>query len=139
MLPGGNTQITGDFTAGKARDLANVLKYGSLPVARATGGIQQIIEDYDPVADNGYGFLCYEYSAEAFWDALKRARGLFRERKLWTKLIKRAMARNFLPPISSGLPGLPPLWIGSFTQDRAFPPARERKRYSSCSDIILIP
>jgi starch synthase len=71
------------------------LKYGALPVARATGGIQQIIEDYDPIADSGYGFLCYHYSTEAFWDAMKRARGLFNERKLWTKLIKRAMARDF--------------------------------------------
>ena len=32
-IPGGNTQITGDFSAGKARDLANVLKYGSLPLS----------------------------------------------------------------------------------------------------------
>jgi len=71
------------------------LKYGALPVARATGGIQHIIEDYDPIADNGYGFLCYAYSTEAFWDAMKRARGLFKDRKLWTKLMKRAMTRDF--------------------------------------------
>ncbi|MBV9514440.1 MAG: protein translocase subunit SecD [Mycobacteriaceae bacterium] len=32
-IPGGNTQITGNFTAAKARDLANVLKYGSLPLS----------------------------------------------------------------------------------------------------------
>src|SRR5882724_5570738 len=36
------------------------LKYGALPVARATGGIQEIIEDYDPTMESGYGFLCYE-------------------------------------------------------------------------------
>ena len=71
------------------------LKYGALPVARATGGIQEIIEDYDPTSDSGYGFLCYEYSSEAFWDAIKRARQIFRDRELWTKLMKRAMARNF--------------------------------------------
>jgi starch synthase len=71
------------------------LKYGALPVARVTGGIQEIIEDYDPAADSGYGFLCYEYSSEAFWDAIKRARQIFRDRRLWTKLMKRAMARNF--------------------------------------------
>src|SRR5438045_656106 len=35
------------------------LKYGALPVARATGGIQEIIEHYDPTPDSGYGFLCY--------------------------------------------------------------------------------
>ncbi len=71
------------------------LKYGALPVARATGGIHDIIEDYDPTSDSGYGFLCYEYSSEAFWDAIKRARQIFRDRELWTKLMKRAMARNF--------------------------------------------
>jgi len=71
------------------------LKYGALPVARATGGIHEIIEDYDPTSDSGYGFLCYEYSSEAFWDAMKRARQIFRDPKLWIKLMKRAMARNF--------------------------------------------
>ncbi|MBV8928119.1 MAG: protein translocase subunit SecD [Mycobacteriaceae bacterium] len=32
-IPGGLTQITGNFTVGQARDLANVLKYGSLPLS----------------------------------------------------------------------------------------------------------
>jgi starch synthase len=71
------------------------LKYGALPVARATGGMHEIIEDYDPTSDSGYGFLCYEYSSEAFWDAIKRARQIFGDPNLWTKLLKRAMARNF--------------------------------------------
>jgi len=31
-IPGGQAQITGTFTEAEARDLANVLKYGSLPV-----------------------------------------------------------------------------------------------------------
>jgi starch synthase len=71
------------------------LKYGALPVARATGGIQEIIEDYDPWSDHGFGFLCYEYSTEAFWDAIKQARDIFRDGELWKKLMERAMARNF--------------------------------------------
>jgi starch synthase len=71
------------------------LKYGALPVARATGGIQEIIEDYDPTTDSGYGFLCYEYSTDAFWDAIKRAREIFQEQELWERLMKRAMATNF--------------------------------------------
>src|SRR5215813_4041246 len=71
------------------------LKYGALPVARATGGIHEIIEDYDPNSDRGYGFLCYEYSSEAFWDAIKRAGQIFGNRSLWTRLMKRAMTRNF--------------------------------------------
>jgi preprotein translocase subunit SecD len=32
-IPGGRTQITGEFTQGQARELANVLKYGSLPLS----------------------------------------------------------------------------------------------------------
>jgi starch synthase len=71
------------------------LKYGALPVARVTGGIQEILQDYEPTADSGYGFLCYEYSSDAFWDAIKRARQIFRNRALWTALMKRAMTRNF--------------------------------------------
>jgi starch synthase len=71
------------------------LKYGSLPVARATGGIQEIIEDFDPSLDAGYGFLCYEYSTEAFWDAIKRAREIFYDQGLWSKLMRRAMAADF--------------------------------------------
>lgn len=71
------------------------LRYGALPVAQATGGIQEIIEDYDPTADSGYGFLCYEYSTEAFWDSIKRAREVFRDRMVWTVLMARAMARDF--------------------------------------------
>ena len=71
------------------------LKYGALPVARATGGIQEIIEDYDPTTDSGYGFLYYDRSVEAFWDAIKRARELYYNEAIWTSLIRRAMAQNF--------------------------------------------
>ena len=71
------------------------LKYGALPVARATGGIQEIIEDYDPTLDIGYGFLCYENTPDAFWDSIKRARETFQDKTLWAALVARAMARDF--------------------------------------------
>jgi len=71
------------------------LRYGALPIARATGGIQEIIEDYDPWSDSGYGFLYYDASSEALWDAIKRAREVFKDPIVWTKLIDRAMQQNF--------------------------------------------
>jgi starch synthase len=72
------------------------LKYGALPVAHATGGIQEIIEDYDPTSDSGYGFLYYENSAEALWDAIKRAREIFHtQAHAWRDLVARAMTQNF--------------------------------------------
>jgi starch synthase len=74
------------------------LKYGALPVARATGGIQEIIEDYDPTLEPpqaGYGFLCYENTPDAFWDSIKRAREIFQDKLLWMALVERAMSRDF--------------------------------------------
>jgi starch synthase len=74
------------------------LRYGAIPVAHASGGIQEIVQDYDPTLDPshaGYGFLCYDYSSEAFWDTIKRARFLFPDRAIWNGLIRRAMERTF--------------------------------------------
>jgi starch synthase len=71
------------------------LKYGTIPVACATGGIQEIIEDYDPTSSSGYGFLCYENTPDAFWDSIKFSREVFQDRGLWVTLIQRAMARDF--------------------------------------------
>ena len=74
------------------------LRYGAIPVAHASGGIQEIVQDYDPTlepSESGYGFLYYDYSSEAFWDSIKRARALFRDRAVWTGLIRRAMEREF--------------------------------------------
>ena len=71
------------------------LKYGALPVARATGGVQEIIQDYDPALDRGFGFLCYDYSSEAFWDSIKRANELFHDANTWAVLMKRAMDCDF--------------------------------------------
>ena len=48
-----------------------------------------------PPAQAGYGFLCYNYSSDAFWDSIKRARFLFPDSNVWTGLIRRAMEREF--------------------------------------------
>ena len=71
------------------------LKYGVLPIARALRGVEQIIVDYDPSTDSGYGFLFYEYGSEPLWDAIKRAREVFADRTEWERLMKRAMACDF--------------------------------------------
>ncbi len=71
------------------------LKYGTLAVARATGGLFEIVQDYDPSEDSGNGFLFFDYTAEAFYDAITRAKRLFRDRAEWEKLMRRAMAADF--------------------------------------------
>jgi starch synthase len=72
------------------------LKYGALPVAHASGGIQEIVEDYDPTSARGYGFLYYDAGVEAFWDATKRARQMFQsDPHGWMELMRRAMRQEF--------------------------------------------
>ena len=41
-IPSGNAQITGSFTQVEAQDIANVLKYGALPLAFDRGEVQQV-------------------------------------------------------------------------------------------------
>ena len=71
------------------------LKYGTLPVARATGGLHQIVQDYDPTTDTGSGFLFYEFTPAALWDAIMRATAYHADAPRWETLMRRAMAVDF--------------------------------------------
>ncbi len=71
------------------------LKYGTLPVVRGVGGLQQIVEPYEGTGSGGYGFLFYDYHPEALWDAILRALECYAEPTIWHELIQRAMARDF--------------------------------------------
>lgn len=71
------------------------LKYGTLPVARATGGLSQIVQDYDPTTDHGTGFLFYDYTPAACWDALMRATAYHADAPRWRKIVQRAMTADF--------------------------------------------
>lgn len=71
------------------------LKYGTLPIARATGGLYESIQDYDPSNESGHGFLFYDYTPEALWDAILRARHYFDDKSTWAALQQRAMACDY--------------------------------------------
>lgn len=77
------------------------LKYGTIPVARITGGLHQIIQDYDPTNATGNGFVFFDETAEAFWDAIGRTKKVFANRKAWEALIVRAMQSDFSWPASA--------------------------------------
>jgi starch synthase len=71
------------------------VKYGTLPIAHATGGLFESIQDYDPTNESGHGFLFYNYSPEGFWDAIMRVRSCFSDTEKWKRLQLRAMACDF--------------------------------------------
>jgi starch synthase len=71
------------------------LKYGAIPIVRASGGLYQIVKDYDPTTGDGNGFQFFEYSVEAFWDSIMRARKVFSDGQAWKALVQRAMESDF--------------------------------------------
>jgi starch synthase len=75
--------------------LQTALRYGTLPVVRADGGIHQLVTDYDPLNDTGYGFIYQRNSSRGLWDAVRRASQLYRKRDSWNALVSRAKAVDF--------------------------------------------
>jgi starch synthase len=71
------------------------LKYGTVPIARASGGLHQILTDYDPTTATGNAFLFYEYTAEALWDSIVRAKQHFADAEAWQRLARDAMECDF--------------------------------------------
>jgi starch synthase len=69
------------------------LKYGTVPVVRGTGGLENTIENFDGNA--GTGFKFYDYTGEAFLDAIGRALEAFRWPKLWTRIMINGMGKDF--------------------------------------------
>ncbi len=49
------------------------LRYGTVPVARATGGLDDTIEPWDPITSKGTGFKFSEYSGEALLETVRAA------------------------------------------------------------------
>ena len=71
------------------------LKYGTVPIVRATGGLDDTIDPWDARAATGTGFKFTEYSGEALLAAIKNALQSFRDQTSWQKLMKNGMAKDF--------------------------------------------
>ncbi|SRR5579884_94840 len=71
------------------------LKYGTVPVVRATGGLDDTVEPFDPATGRGTGFKFTEYSAAAMMRALRAALEVYRNGPLWQKLVSNGMSRDF--------------------------------------------
>jgi starch synthase len=69
------------------------LKYGTIPVVRATGGLDDTIDEQPSGGGNGFKF--WGYSSSALLDALQRALGTFRNKVEWKTMMQRGMAQDF--------------------------------------------
>jgi starch synthase len=70
------------------------LRYGTLPLVRATGGLFDTVRNFDPRTGEGTGFTFDEYSPQALLNTLRWALGVYRDRVAWRQLQRSAMAED---------------------------------------------
>jgi starch synthase len=71
------------------------LKYGTVPVVRATGGLDDTIEPWNPRSSKGTGFKFTEYSGEALLLTIKEALKAFQDHSSWQTLMRNGMGKDF--------------------------------------------
>lgn len=70
------------------------LRYGTIPVVRATGGL-------DDTIDEGTGFKFWGYSAGDLFECVRGAISAYENREDWSAMIERAMTKDFSWPVSA--------------------------------------
>lgn len=71
------------------------MRYGAVPVARATGGLADIVEDFNPSAQTGTGFVFKEFTKESFMVAVVRALEAYKRTDSWREIVRRAMEQDY--------------------------------------------
>ncbi|HEX9897378.1 MAG TPA: glycogen synthase GlgA [Dehalococcoidales bacterium] len=71
------------------------LRYGTVPVVRATGGLKDTIQEFNPEVGTGNGFLFSLNEVHDFLAAIDRALECYQQKDLWTTLIQNGMKENF--------------------------------------------
>ncbi len=70
-------------------------RYGTVPVARATGGLGETVKPFDVKTKKGNGFVFKEFSSQALLEALEEALEYYAKPRLWQKIIRAGLRENF--------------------------------------------
>lgn len=70
-------------------------RFGTVPLVRATGGLADTVHDFNLKTGEGTGFVFKEYEAKKFLETVDRALQVFKDPKLWFKLMKNGMKSDF--------------------------------------------
>ena len=74
----------------------NAMRYGTVPVVHATGGLKDTVPGADEKGENGLGFTFQSYNGDDFLASLKRGLHLYRDnRTAFQALQKRGMEQDF--------------------------------------------
>ena len=71
------------------------MKYGTVPLVRATGGLDDTVEEWNPNLNTGTGFKFGAYNSQALLDTIDHAVATFHDKDQWIRLIQNGMGQNF--------------------------------------------
>ena len=71
------------------------LRYGTVPIVRAVGGLVDTVRPYNPRNGQGNGFMFADYHPSALMNTIGNALAAFPNRKIWTRLQKNGMKADF--------------------------------------------
>ncbi|HWR14629.1 MAG TPA: glycogen synthase GlgA [Terriglobales bacterium] len=71
------------------------MRYGTVPIVRATGGLDDTVEAWDPRTGKGTGFKFSEYTGDAMMTAVHNAVLAFKDQANWKKLMLNGMTKEF--------------------------------------------
>jgi len=102
------------------------LRYGTVPVVRAVGGLVDTVRPYNPRNGQGNGFLFSDYRPAAMMRALGAALAAYPNKKIWTRLQKNGMRADFSWDRSAG--EYVKMYQGLRRRNAANRPASKRQR-----------
>ncbi|HEY6328816.1 MAG TPA: glycosyltransferase, partial [Blastocatellia bacterium] len=71
------------------------LKYGTVPIVRAAGGLDDTIENFDRTTSKGNGFKFYDYDAGKLLEKIYEALLVYASPSLWTRVVANGMNADF--------------------------------------------
>jgi 1,4-alpha-glucan branching enzyme len=71
------------------------LKYGTIPVVRATGGLKDSVQEFDAETGTGTGYLFEAYEGTALLQAIERALSAYAHEDQWKVLMRNAMRADY--------------------------------------------
>ena len=71
------------------------MRYGAIPVVRATGGLTDTVIPYNKATGEGNGFLFADYNAHDMMYTIKKALTIYRDLGAWKRLMKNAMQADY--------------------------------------------
>ncbi len=71
------------------------LRYGAVPIVRRTGGLNDVIVDFNPVSKKGNGFSFTNADPWEFFATIIEALTVFKQTNIWNKLIHNCMSYDF--------------------------------------------